>query len=349
MNITEELKKLSLETGPSGFEFPVSEKCMQILAPYVDEVSCTELGNVIAIKRCGLENAKKLMLIAHIDEIGLIVTGYDEGFLRFASIGGVDRRMLPARELTILTEPPLFGVVGAAAPHGLSASAMTESIPMEDLRIDTGLSGAEVKKKIPVGTPVSFRSPFFMLGDDTVCGKSFDDRACFMGIAKAAELLQDARLPWDVYFVGSISEELGMRGAVTAAYRIDPDVCIAVDVCHAWTPDVAPKDFVSELGKGPTVTVGPNTCPAVVRRLRALADEKRIPYQIDVAGGNTGTDAWTVQISREGVATAVLSLPLRYMHTPQEAGSLKDMGLLAELAAAFARDPGEEVLSCLNI
>ena len=349
MNYTEELKNLSLATGPSGFEFPVSEICAKILAPYVDEVSCTELGNVIAVKRCGLENAKKLMLIAHIDEIGLIVTGYDEGFLRFASIGGVDRRMLPARELTILTDPPLFGVVGAAAPHGLTAAAMTASIPMEDLRIDTGLSAEEARKKIPVGTPVSFRSPFFMLGDDVVCGKSFDDRACFMGIAAAAELLKGKDLPWDVYFVGSISEELGMRGAITAAYKVAPDVCIAVDVCHAWTPDVSAKDYVSELGKGPTVTLGPNTCPPVVKRIRELAAKKRIPYQIDVAGGNTGTDAWTVQISRAGVATAVLSLPLRYMHTPQEAGSLKDIGLLAELTAAFAEDPGEEVLSCLSI
>ncbi len=349
MNILDDLERLCTETAPSGFECNVSGLCAGILEPFVDEIYVDPMYNVVGIRRCGRENARKLMICAHIDEIGLIVTGHEEGFLRFGQLGGVDQRMLPGREVTVLSKKRHFGVIGAAAPHGASPESMNKSIPMKDLRIDVGLSQKRAEREIPVGTPVSFRSPFFELGKDCVCSKSLDDRACFLAVCRAAELLKDRELPWDVYFVGTISEEVGLRGATMTSFAIDPDVCIASDVCQAWTPDCKPTDYISKLGEGPRMPIGANVAPAVAHGITAAAAEKRIPVQITVSPSRTGTDAWAVQTQREGIATAVLSLPLRYMHTPQEVINLRDLELLGELMAEFALEPGEEVRTCLNI
>ena len=349
MNILENLEKLCTATAPSGFECNVAELAAEVLEPFVDEVYVDPMYNVVGVRRCGRENAKKLMLVAHIDEIGLIVTGHEDGFLKFGKLGGVDQRMLPGREVTVLSKKRHFGVVGAAAPHGASADSMNKSIPIEDLRIDVGLSQKTAEKEIPIGTPISFRSPFFELENGRICSKSLDDRACFLAMARAAERLKGLELPWDVYFVGSISEEVGLRGATMTSFAIDPDVCIASDVCQAWTPDCKPTDYISKLGEGPRMPIGANVAHFVSNSLKKKAGELRMPVQITVSPSRTGTDAWAVQTQREGIATAVLSLPLRYMHTPQEVIDLKDLEQLAELMAAFVQDPGEEVRTCLNI
>ncbi len=349
MKLLENLEKLCSQTAPSGSEYNVAELAAEVLEPYVDEVYVDPMFNVVGVRRCGRENARKLMIVAHIDEIGLIVTGHEDGFLKFGNIGGVDQRMLPGREVTVLSKKRHFGVIGAAAPHGASPESMNKSIPMDQLRIDVGLSQKKAEKEIPVGTPVSFRSPFFELGESRYCGKSLDDRACFVAMCRAAECLKGRELPWDVYFVGSISEEIGMRGAVMASYAIDPDVCIATDVCQAWTPDCLPHNYVSSLGGGPRMAIGANIAPMVAHGVLAAAKDKRIPVQITVSPASTGTDAWGVQIMRGGVATVVISLPLRYMHTPQEVIDLNDLELLGELMAEFAAEPGEEVRTCLNI
>ena len=346
MDIIESLRLLCESTAPSGFEHRVADLAAQVLEPYVDEVYVNHMNNVIGVIRCGKKDAKKLMLVAHIDEIGLMVTGHDEGQLRFTNVGGVDRRMLPSREVTVLTEPPLFGVIGTVAPHVLTEAQRNESIPMEDLRIDVGLTQEQAVEAVPVGTPVSFRTELFTMGEDTVVSKSMDDRSCFVSLCITAELLKDRKLPWDVYIVGSACEELGYRGAIPAAYGIDPDVAIAVDVCHAWTPDVKPQTNVSELAEGPVITMGPGACPAVTRSLKRVGKEHRIPFQMAVQPRAGGTDAAGIQIIRDGVAVETVSLPLRYMHTPLELGSITDMKLLGALLAEFAVDPGEEVLSC---
>lgn len=330
--------------GPSGFERPVALRAAELLRPYVDEVSIDRMGNLIGVRRCGIPGAKSILLDAHLDEIGLIVIGSEDGFLRFRSIGGVDPRMLPNREVTILTEPPLFGVVACLPPHVLQAGEADRSVPLEELYIDTGLSQEEVEEKIPAGTPCVFRDGCFPLGEKQMCGKAMDDRACFVTLLRAAQMLQDKKLDVDLYILGSTREEVGHGGAAVATWTVAPDCCIAVDVTHGKTPD-SPKYRTNDLGGGPSVGIGPNMTRWMTERMIAKAKEADISIQYDVMAGATGTNGWDMQIAREGVATHVLSLPLKYMHSPVETLDLSDVEAVAALISTFVEGLGEEALA----
>lgn len=341
LDIRNVLERLSSRCAPSGFEGPAAAMAAELLRPLVDEVRTDRLGNVIGVRRCGRPDAKKLLLDAHLDEIGLIVTGMEDGFLRFQSIGGVDPRMLPDRELTILTDPPIFGVVACTAPHTQKKGESDKSLPISDLFIDIGMTQEEAKRTVPVGTPIAYRGSCFPLGEDQICGKSLDDRACFVTLLRAAELLQDKTLDVDLYIMGSTREEISGTGAVTGTFAVAPDWCIAVDVTHGKTPD-GPKDRSCELFKGPAVGIGPNMTRWMTRRMTNKAKEHGIPWQSEVMAGHTGTNGWHMQILREGIATLVVSLPLKYMHTPMEVVALEDMESVAKLLAAFILDLGKE-------
>lgn len=330
--------------GPSGFERPVALRAAELLRPYVDEVKIDRMGNLIGVRRCGIPGAKSILLDAHLDEIGLIVIGSEDGFLRFRSIGGVDPRMLPNREVTILTDPPLFGVVACLPPHVLQAGEADRSVPLEELYIDTGLTQEEVEKQIPAGTPCVFRDSCFALGEKQMCGKAMDDRACFVTLLRAAQMLQDKKLDVDLYILGSTREEISHGGAAVATWAVAPDCCIAVDVTHGKTPD-SPKYRTNDLGGGPSVGIGPNMTRWMTERMIAKAKEADIPIQYDVMAGATGTNGWDMQIAREGVATHVLSLPLKYMHSPVETLDLSDVEAVAALLAVFVEGLGEEALA----
>ena len=337
MNYEEVLNRLCGLSGPSGFEQAAAQAARELLEPLVDEVSVNRLGSVLGVRRCGKEHAPKLLLDAHLDEIGFIVTGHQDGFLRFATLGGVDPRMLPDREVTIMTQPPMLGVVACLPPHIQSGSDMDKSIPVSESYIDVGLSQEEAEKLIPIGTPITFRGSCFPLGEELLCGKAMDDRACFAILLDVMERLQGKDLHVDVYVLGSTQEETSSAGAVTAAYGVAPEMFVAVDVTHGATPD-AKKEETFPLGDGPVVGVGPNCVRWMSDRFTAIAEKLEIPSQIEVMSGHSGTNAWPLQISREGIATAVLSLPLRYMHTPLEVCSRKDLEETAKLLAAFVED-----------
>lgn len=342
--LKEMLSALCTLPGPSGFERPVALRAADFLRPLVDEVNIDRMGNLIGVRRCGKENAKKVLLDAHLDEIGLITIGSEEGFLRFRTIGGVDPRMLPDREVTILTDPPLFGVVACLPPHVLKAGDADKSVDIPDLFIDTGLTQEQVEKTIPAGTPIVFRDGCFELGKTQMCGKAMDDRACYVTLLRAIQMLQNKDLDVDIYIVGSTREEVGHFGAAAATWSIAPDCCIAVDVTHGKTPDT-PKERTSELGGGPAVGIGPNMTRWMTERMRKKAKEAEITIQFEVMAGATGTNGWDMQITREGIATSVLSLPLKYMHSPVETLDLNDMEQVAALIAAFVEGLGEEALS----
>ena len=345
MNMREVLGRLSAQAGPSGFEAPVAQLAVELMRPLVDEVSVDRMGNVVGIRRCGKPGAKRLLLDAHFDEIGLIVTGVEDGFLAFRSIGGVDPRMLPDRELTILTNPPILGVVACLPPHVQKAGDSKTAIPISDLRIDIGMGQEAAAETVPIGTPIVFRGGCAPLGADKLCGKAMDDRSCFVTLLRTLELLKDKRLDVDLYVMGSTREEVSGAGAKTGIFSIDPDWCVAVDVTHGKTPDVSSKDYTLELGGGPAIGVGPNMTRWMTRRMIEKAEGKKIPYQLEVMTGHTGTNGWGMQISREGVATSVVSLPLRYMHSPIEVLEVEDMEHTAALLAAFAEGLGEEAES----
>lgn len=340
MNMRERMKDLCTLRAPAGFEGPAAARIMELAKPYVDEAYTDTMGNAIAVRRCGKSGARKLMLEAHMDEIGLIVTGYEQGFLRFASLGGVDPRMLPALEVRILAEETYFGVIDTMPPHALSAEDMEKAFDADKLLINTGMREEEVKKKIPLGTPVVFAAEYTELGESRICCKSQDDRACVAILLQVLENVSEYALDVDLIALFAAQEEIGGRGARTATFALAPDFAVAVDVTHAHTPD-AKKTETLELCGGPAIAVGPNMNANITNALIGISKENGWPWQTEVISGNSGTDGWEIQVSREGVSTAVVSLPLRYMHTPSEVCDLADVDACVRLLTELVRKAGE--------
>jgi len=358
MDIVTSLTDLCVAFGPSGREngdsltFPgkgasVLELAMSQMralrtaegVPFFQTVGTDRFGNLIGTHLCGKPNAKRVVLDAHLDEVGLVITGAEEGFLTFRSVGGIDPRMLPDREITLLTDPPTFGLVAVLPPHVQKPGAADNSIPLADLRIDAGLTQAEAEQL--VGTFAVPRGAVTSLLNDTVSGKAMDDRAGFLTLLLCAELLRDEALDVDLYVMGSSREETGGEGALVGAFALEPHCFVAVDVTHARTPD-GPKEETFPAGSGAIVGIGPNIARWMSDRFIAKAEESQIPWLPEVMAGNTGTNAWRVQTAREGIATAVLSLPLKYMHSPVETLNLGDLEQCAKLLAAFVKDLDRE-------
>jgi len=332
MDIAELLIEFSDMNGPSGFEEPVSQRFKELLEPVVDEIRTDVMGNVIGVKHSGREGAKKLLLDAHIDEIGFIVTGHEEGFLKFSPIGGINPRALPAACVNVLIDPPVFGVVGVLPPHVLKSEDTNRAVKIEDLSIDVGMSQDAVTEAIPLGTPIVVAQKARRLGEKCIAGKALDDRAGVVSLLRAMELIGDAKLNIDLYVMASVQEEVGVRGAVPAAYGVNPDWSIIVDVGFAKTPDMKAPERQQTLGGGVMICRGPNMNKQLTEQVVSLAKAQDIKYQIEVEpGGNSGTNARAIQISRGGVATALLSIPLKYMHSPAETVSVDDIETTAKL------------------
>jgi endoglucanase len=326
----EQLEKLSNAFGAAGYESAAAEIAAEYLKPFVDEVKTDKLGNVIGIKTVD-PNAETLLLDAHIDEIGIMITGQTDehlpnGFLKFITLGGIDPRMLMAREFKLNTGH--YGVVACLPPHVQATADLEKCVPTDELFLDTGLDDASV---IPVGTVGVFFGDFFDSGN-CIVGKALDDRACFMVILRALELVKKLKI--NIIVVGSVQEEVGIRGAKVAGYSLAPDYCVAIDVTHGYTPD-APKDRTFKVGGGPCIGVGPNMARFLSDKLKKIAVKKNIPYQIEVLGGNTSTNGWSYATTRDGVPTTELCLPLKYMHSPVEMITKDDFENTAKLLAAF--------------
>ena len=322
MDIRDIIARLSASAGPSGYETGAVSAAAELLAPCVDEIHTDTMGNLIAVKRCGKPGAPKVMLDAHLDEVGMIVTDHEGGFLKFASIG-VDPRILPGLRVRVCADSPIIGVITCLPPHVTDPDDRDKAFPIEELRVDCGLSESEARELVPVGTRIVYGTEPFFMGDKTVCGKSLDDRACFVILCRVMDLLKDENLPVDVCVLGSVQEEYTAAGASTSAYSMQPTEAIVVDVSFAETPDS--KEYCKPLGSGPMIGVGPVMNRRISKRLQALAKELEIPFTREVLPSWTGTNADEIQISREGVAVCCVSLPLRYMHTPIEAVDLDDI------------------------
>lgn len=345
MDIKYVLNQLCGQYGPSGFEEPAAQTAARMLTPLMDEVSTDTLGNVIGLRRCGKPGAKKLLLDAHLDEVGLIVTSIEDGFLHFRSLGGVDPRVLVDREVTVLTEPPIFGVVSCLPPHVQKSGDSDKALPMNQLSIDIGMCQETAEKTVPIGTPIVYRQNCQPLGENEFWGKSLDDRSCFVTLLRTAELLKDKELDVDLYILGSACEEVGGWGAGTAAFSVAPDWCVAVDVTFGRDPSVSADKAPCKLHEGPAIGMGPVIPRWMSGRLVEKAKSAEIPYQLEIMSGGTGTNGDDFQTAREGIATAVLSLPLKYMHTPIEVIGLDDVEHTARLLAAFAEGLGKEAVT----
>ncbi len=335
MNIKTVLKEISETSGVSGHEKEVSQIIKKHFERYCDSVTEDALGNIISVKKGNRANNKKIMLAAHMDEIGLMVKDIDKrGFIQFTNIGGVDQRTLLCQEVIIHGEEDVYGLIGIKPPHVTSAKERKESLSIEDLAIDTGFTKEELESKVKIGDVITIKRNMINLQNDWIAGKALDDRAGVVSLLMCLKELENFNHEADIYFVITVQEEVGTRGATTAAYSINPDIGIAVDVGFGKTPELSQYETI-DIGKGPAITVGPNIHPNIFEKIKEVASNEYIDYQIEVAPGPSGTDAWPMQVSRAGVATGVLSIPLRYMHTSVETISLSDIEKTGKLLANF--------------
>jgi len=314
MDIQKILSEAAAICGPSGHEMLIAEYFAEQFKPYVDEVRVDCMNNVIAHKK---GKGPKVMLAAHIDEIALLVTKIeDDGSLRLGMIGGVDPRILPASRVWVHGREKLFGTIGALPPHLMKAEDRTHNYKLENLHVDLGMPAERVRELVRIGDLVTFNVPATELLNGQFASKTMDDRACVTLLLCAAEYLQKLVCDADVYFVATASEEVGCQGASTAAFAIDPDLAIALDVDHATIPGSRP-DTTVPLDKL-AMSVGPFIQPKLADRLMKCSKEHGASLTVTVAERATYTDADDISLSRAGVPSVLLSLPLKYMHTSVE-------------------------------
>ncbi len=337
MSLADNLEKLSNACGVAGREEEVRNLLVSLLNPYVDEVVVDRLENVIAVKK-GKKASPKVMLAAHMDEVGLMVkTITKDGFLQFTKMGGIDDRILLAQKVNVLTEKDVLpGVIGSKPPHVQKEEERKKIVAFDEMFIDVGAANREEAKAIGirVGDPAAFDIDYVKLGKNVVMGKAFDNRA---GCAIMIETLKQLEnVDCTVYAVGTIQEEVGLRGVVTATYGVDPDVGIALDVTVAGdTPGIKESDTSIKMGKGPAITVSDSgfiSHPKVLRWLIDTASQNGIEFQLETGLPGT-TDAARMALTRQGVPCGAISAPARYIHSPVSLVNIADLGNCAKLAA----------------
>jgi len=334
------LEKLLAAPSPSGYEQPAQRLFREYVNPYC-QVTSDVMGNVYGFIPGQGKDRPKVMLVGHSDEIGLQVKYIDDkGFLYFAAIGGVDAHLTPGKVVNIHTvDGPLSGVVGKRPIHLMDAKDRDCVVKLEAQCIDIGAKDKkEAQKLVRVGDCITFDSTFTRLQGDRVASRGFDDKAGSFVVAEVLRLVaaEKKKLPVDLYGVSSVQEEIGLRGGTTSSYTVNPDIGICVEVDFATDqPDVERKhNGEVALGKGPILTRGANINHALFELLYTTAQKDKIAVQLTANPRATGTDANVMQISRGGVATALVKLPLRYMHTPVEVVSLGDLEQSAKLIVA---------------
>jgi len=334
------LRRLVESPSPSGFEQPAQKLVRARMKDAVDEVRTDVHGNVIGVKNAGAPI--RVMLAGHCDEIGLMVTHVDEkGFVYFAGIGGVDPSILPGLRVEIHNERAVVqGVIGKKAIHLMEKDEVGKAMKMKDCWIDIGARDRkDALKAVAIGDPVTVYRKFTELRNDLAAARAFDDRVGAWTVVETMRRIRRMKLRCAVYGVSTVQEELGLRGARTSAFGIDPHVGIAIDVGFASDWPGAEKKVTGEVdcGKGPILHRGGNINPVLARLMEKTARKKRIPFQMQAEPRATGTDANAMQINRAGAAAALVSIPNRYMHTPVEVVSLKDLdNAVALLAATLA-------------
>jgi len=339
------LKKLLAAPGLSGHEAPVREIIAEAWRPLVDEISVSRLGSLHALRRGDLPEPRPSLLIsAHMDAIGLMVTGLAGEFLRITEVGGIDARILPGQLVTVHGRKDLPGVIVQPPSHLLPPDHHEDHVSLDNLLVDTGLAADEVRRLTRVGDLISFAQAPIELGGEVIAGHTLDDRAAVAALTVCLDELQKRQLAWDVWAVASTQEEETLGGAATSAFQLRPSLAVAVDVTFASSPGT-PSYLAFEMGKGITLLMGPNIHPALYKVFKALADRLEIPYKVEVSGPHSGTDAYTMQVAAEGIPTMVMGIPLRYMHTPVEVVSMKDIARAGRLLAEFAAGLDTETMS----
>lgn len=334
MNLTALLQTLTALPGVSGREANACQPLLDLLKAYCPDAALIQ-GNIIGTFGKREDGKPHVLLDAHFDQVGLIVTYItEEGFVKVGNLGGLDLRLFPAQHVILHGKTDIPGVVCAMPPHLLSGNA--EVADITEILIDTGYTKAELEQMLSLGDMISFDAPFQTLCGDRICSPALDDRCGIAAILYALSQLNADDLPCSVSVLFSAQEELGERGAKTAAYTINPDIAIAVDVSFGLANDENPAKC-GKLGSGPMIGISPSLSPEVSRALQTAANEAQIVWQPEVMAGTTGTNADQFSVTRGGVKTCTVSIPLRYMHTPAEVIALADVKATGDLLAAYLR------------
>jgi endoglucanase len=336
------LTSVVVTASPSGFEQPVAGLYRDYVCPFAHSVTTDVMGNVIAT--INPKASMRIMFAGHMDEIGFIIHYIDEnGFLYFSTIGGTDVATEIGQRVWVHGREKVAGVIGRKAIQTFQPSDSSQTPTLKELWIDIGAKSREdAEQVVKIGDPVTVQADFAFLRGSQVVGRAFDNKA---GLFIAAETLrclaQEGGVHPDVgiYLVGTVQEEIGSRGAQTAAFNIAPQTGIAVDMGVAMDyPRARPEEQGRlDLGKGPGLSQGANTNPVVFELLKSAAEEQGIPYQVVATGGKSPTDGRKLQTNRSGVAAGILSIPLQYMHTPSEVLCLDDVQACIDLVCAYCR------------
>jgi len=332
-NIKDNLFKLSAAVAV-GNVTEASDKAYDILSQYV---KCERLGGLSFAGTLSGKSDYTLMLDAHIDEIAMVVTNIDDkGFLTVAKCGGIDLRTLPLRQITVHGKEKVSAVFCGIPPH--LSEKEKEYKDISELKIDS-LLGDKAKNIISVGDYVTFSTKPIKLAGGCISGKSLDDRAGVCCLIELAKRLKDKELPFNVTFCISDSEELGLRGAKTAAFKLKPDEAIAIDVSFGDGPDISPDDC-GKLSFGAMIGISPILNTAISNKLIEIANKKHIKYQTEVMGGTTSTNSDVISVNREGVKTGLVSIPLRNMHTEVEVVNIDDILYVCDMLEEYILSGG---------
>ena len=330
------LKALEETPSPSGFEQPVQSLIRKRMKPFADSIETDVHGNVVV----GLnpKGTPRVMLAGHCDQIGMMVNLIDEnGYIFFRQIGGIDPSVVPGSRVMVHSKHgPIEGVIGRRPVHVIKPEERGAKIELREMWVDIGAKNKkETERVVSVGDPITFRLEMVHLGRDLVTSPGFDNKCGTFVVMEALRLCSIKKLKCALFAVSTVQEEIGLRGAKTSCFGVDPQVGIAADVTHATDyPDIDKRvNGELKIGAGPVISRGPNINPKLEKMLVATAKAKRIAHQMEAAPGGTGTDANPIQLTRAGVATALVSIPNRYMHTQVEVVSLSDLEASAKLIA----------------
>jgi endoglucanase len=339
------LKSLLSVSGLSGFEGPVARLIEEKWRPLADETSLSRVGSLHGLKRgSGMEPRPSIMIAAHMDAIGMRVSTIDDGFLHITNIGAIDIRVLPGAEVIVHatgSDEELPAVIAMPSPRLLPESEQDKAVALKYLVVDTGLTPRQVERKVRVGDLVSFANAPLELAGSMVSGHSIDNRAAVAALTVCLEELQGRPHIWDVWAVATVQEEISYLGGYSSAFQIRPQIAIAVDGTFGKAPGANGWE-AHPMGKGVGLCIGANMHPFLHKKLKDLAERTEIPWFLDVAPASSATDAYPMQTTLDGIPTALVELPIRYMHMPVESVSVKDVQragrLLAEFIAALDAD-----------
>lgn len=343
MEDKELLKKLCMAHGPSGREHWLHEYVKDAFSEF-GQVTIDNLNNLIVHKK---GNGKgKIMLMAHLDEVFMVVTDIKEkGFIEFKG-NGIDPKTLVSKEVVIHGKNQIEGIIGIKPPHLMTEEDRNKAVTIDSLLIDTGYSKASLESIVKPGDYVTIKGNYKELLNDNVSVKTIDDRSGVVALYRCAKELKNINHDLDVYFVCSAQEEVGHRGAKSVTNTLKPDIGIAVDVTFDCGRHGL-EDGDTKLGKGGVICIGPNIHPKVRKYLTNICKEYSIPYQVEVEAGNTGTDAWDIQVAGNGVATLLISIPIKYMHTSVEMVNMNDIKNVGYMMAKLIENINGDDLEAL--